>query len=228
MAIDTRSSSPFIKLLVALVLAGLTTISGMLFVRELEQFFRGIQPDSEAFEHWTAPDHRPIVSSNGHVDLLTGCIFALESWKTAFQARDAVLTVARNCASEGDRILTYNAQLSEAYYLKAYLGYLETDLTAVQDNLARAQITAPSDQWLAVRRVNLAQKLWPGEPAIGAYNLQSDLGLLIASNRGLETATQLYIRHPSLRDMIVEATAPLPDRDRIRFLSRVKRAVGKL
>lgn len=226
MAIDTRPTSPFIKLLVALVLAGLTAVSALLLVRELEQFARGIQPDSEAFEHWSAPDHRPVVSSNGHVDLLTGCIFALESWKTAFQPRDAVLTVARNCAAEADRILIRNAQLSEAYYLKAYLGYLEEDPAAAQENLARGQITAPSDQWLAVRRVNLAQKLWPGEPEIGAYNLQSDLGLLIASNRGLDTATQLYIRYPSLRDLIVEATAPLPDRDRIRFLSRVKRAVG--
>ena len=89
-----------------------------------------------------------------------------------------------------------------------------------------AQSGAPSDQWLAVRRVNLAQKLWPGEVKVGAYDLQNDLGLLIASNLGLDTATRLYIRYPQLREMIVNSTEQLDDRARVRFLNRLKRQVG--
>ena len=67
----------------------------------------------------------------------------------------------------------------------------------------------------------------PGEPNIEHYALQNDLGLLIASNRGLETATQLYIKYPQLRDMIVASTEKLSDRDRVRFLSKLKSSVAR-
>lgn len=216
------------RLVAAAVLLGLTAVSAFLFVREAEQFKRGFLSDSEAFLHWSDPEHRKVITTNAQIELLTGCIYALESWKTAFEARDAVLTVARNCAEEADGILAYNAQLSEAYFLKAYNAFLLEDDAQVRVQLAQAQATAPTDQWLAVRRVNLAQKLWPGEPSIGAYDLKHDLGLLIASNNGLDTATRLYIRYPSLRDLIIEATEPLNDADRVRFLNRLTRAVRRL
>lgn len=212
----------------AILLATLMALSANLFTREFDQFMRGILSDSDGFQHWTAPDHEDVLSSNGQIDLLTGCIFALESWKTAFQAKDAVLNVAKNCADEADSVLEMNAQLSEAHYLKAYHAYLTGDESAVRSYLGGAQVTAPTDQWLAVRRVNLSQKLWPGEHLVGDYDLKSDLGLLIASNHGLDTATRLYIRYPSLRELIVQSTEELDDQDRQRFLNRLKTAVARM
>lgn len=212
----------------AAILLCVTVVSVNLFLREHDQFMRGILNDTDGFTHWSAPDHADVITVNAQIELLTGCIFALESWKTTFQARDAVLTVAQNCVDEADRILAFNAELSEAHYLKAYQGYLQGDEALAKAELGQAQLAAPTDQWLAVRRVNLSQRMWPGEPIVGDYDLKSDLGLLIASNRGLDTATRLYIKHESLRDMIVEATEPLDDNDRVRFLNRLKRAVRRL
>ena len=209
----------------AFFLAVLTATSGYFFVREYDQSLRGVLPDSEAFTHWSKPDHVLPLSGVGQTNLLTGCIFALESWKTAFQSRNAVMTVARNCQAEADRVLTMHPSLSEAHYLRAYVAFLEGNPEQAQTELSLAQSGAPSDQWLAVRRVNLAQKLWPGEVKVGAYDLQNDLGLLIASNLGLDTATRLYIRYPQLREMIVNSTEQLDDRARVRFLNRLKRQV---
>ncbi len=213
---------------IAVLLAALMALSANLFSREFDQYMRGILSDSDGFEHWTNPDHEDVFSANAQIDLLSGCVFALESWKTAFQAKDAVLNVAKKCADEADNILAMNPQLSEAHYLKAYHAYLIGDEDAVRASLGGAQSTAPTDQWLAVRRVNLSQKLWPGEPLVGDYDLQSDLGLLIASNHGLDTATRLYIRYPSLRELIVLSTEELEDQDRLRFLNRLKSAVARM
>ena len=94
-------------------------------------------------------------------------------------------------------------------------------------SLAAAQATAPTDQWLAVRRVNLAQAMFPGEVEINEYDLQNDLGLLIASNRGLNTATRLYIKYPQLREMIVASTEELSDSARLRFLNQLKSSVAR-
>jgi len=210
--------------LIALIFAG---VGVHVFLREYDQALRGILPDDAAFSHWSAPDHVSPYSGDGLVDLLTGCIFGLESWKTAFQSHEAVLTVASNCEAEADHALRQHPTLSEAHYLRAYAAYVRDEPEAVRAELALAQQGAPSDQWLAVRRVNLAQKLWPGEAVVGAYSLQNDLGLLIASNNGLNTATRLYIKHPQLREMIVASTEPLDDADRLRFLNRLRREVRR-
>lgn len=218
------SSGYLLSALAALLLAAL---AAHVFSREVAQSLRGILSDDAAFEHWSAPDHVSPYSGDGLVDLLTGCIFGLESWKTAFQSRQAVLTVAENCEAEADHALRQHPTLSEAHYLRAYAAYLRNDPETVRRELAQAQRGAPSDQWLAVRRVNLAQKLWPGEAIVGAYALQDDLGLLIASNDGLSVATRLYIRHPQLREMIVASTEPLDDAARLRFLNRLRREVSR-
>lgn len=214
--------------IIAAILFCVTALSVNLYFREHDQYMRGFLNDTDGFAHWSAPDHADVITVNAQIELLSGCIFALESWKTTFQARDAILTVAQNCVDEADRILAFNSQLSEAHYLKAYQGFLLEDEARVRSELGLAQQVAPTDQWLAVRRVNLSQKLWPGVAEIGAYDLKSDLGLLIASNNGLDTATRLYIKHPSLRELIIEATEPLEDSDRVRFLNRLKRAVRRL
>ena len=220
------SLSPY-TLLGALALALLAGMSFFIFLKELDQYSRGILNDLDGFQHWVDPQHETPLSSNGQIDLLTGCMFALESWKTRFQSQADILTVARNCAAESEKILAFNPNLSEAHYLRAYTAFLEDDFDEAVEYLARSQETAPTDQWLAVRRVGLAQNMLPGEPNIELYNLQNDLGLLIASNRGLDTATRLYIRHPQLRDMIVASTENLSDRDRVRFLSGLKSAVAR-
>lgn len=218
--------SPY-SLLGALGLALFAGMSALLFTRELDQYQRGILNDVEGFEHWLAPDHALPLSINGQVELLTGCVFALESWKTQFQSSRDVNQVAQNCAAEARRILGFNNKLSEAHYLLAYTANLESDASRAIAHLADAQANAPSDQWLAVRRVNLAQAILPGEPQIQGYDLQSDLGLLIASEQGLSTATRLYIRYPQLRDMIVDSTAELSDQDRVRFLNTLRRQVNR-
>lgn len=109
----------------------------------------------------------------------------------------------------------------------AYTSFLEGSQSDAVSQLAAAQKTAPTDQWLAVRRVRLAQSMLPGEANIDHYNLQDDLGLLIASNRGLNTAATLYIKYPQLRDMIIASTENLRDSDRARFLSRLKNEVAR-
>lgn len=220
------SLSPY-TLLGAMALALLAGMSFYIFLKELDQYSRGILNDLEGFDHWIDPTHETPLSSNGQIDLLSGCIFALESWKTRFQSQTDIAKVARNCADESERILGFNPNLSEAHYLKAYTAYIEDDYDLAVEFLARAQETAPTDQWLAVRRVGLAQIMQPGEPNIEHYDLQNDLGLLIASNQGLDTAARLYIKHPQLRDMIIASTETLSDRDRVRFLSRLKSAVAR-
>jgi len=223
---QASSLSPY-TLLGALALVLLAGMSLFVFLKELDQYSRGILNDIDGFEHWIDPIHETPLSSNGQIDLLSGCIFALESWKTNFQSKTDIAKVARNCADESQRILAINPNLSEAHYLKAYTAFIEDDFDVAVEYLAQAQETAPTDQWLAVRRVGLAQKMLPGEPNIDHYDLQNDLGLLIASNRGLDTATQLYIKHPQLRDMIVASTETLSDNDRVRFLSRLRSAVAR-
>mgnify|MGYP001568471995 FL=1 len=220
------SLSPY-TLMGALALALLAGMSFFIFLKELDQYSRGILDDRQGFEHWIDPNHQTPLSNNGQIDLLSGCIFALESWKTRFQSQTDIAKVARNCADESARILAFNPMLSEAHYLRAYTAFIEDDIDDATKHLALAQSSAPTDQWLAVRRVGLAQLMLPGEPNIDHYDLQNDLGLLIASNRGLDTTTRLYIKHPQLRDMIVASTEKLSDRDRVRFLSKLKSSVAR-
>lgn len=211
----------------ALALALFTGMSFFLFVKELDQYSRGLLDETEGFEHWLDPDHDLPLSSNGQIDLLSGCIFALESWKTRFRSQDDISIVVENCSLEANRILGFNPHLSEAHYLNAYTSYLGGANDQAVTSLAAAQRTAPTDQWLAVRRVNLSQSMFPGEAEIAEYNLQNDLGLLIASNRGLDTATRLYIKYPQLREMIVASTENLSDSARLRFLNKLQRSVAR-
>jgi hypothetical protein len=222
----TGSLSPY-SLVGALVLALLAGVSFFIFTKELDQYSRGVLGDTEGFQHWLDPQHEMPLSINGQVDLLSGCIFALESWKTRFRSNDDISLVAQNCATEAERIAGVNPNLSEAHYLLAYTSFLKGAQSDAIGYLAVAQKTAPTDQWLAVRRVRLAQSMLPGEVNIEHYNLQNDLGLLIASNRGLDTAASLYIKYPQLRDMIIASTEDLRDSDRARFLSRLKNAVAR-
>lgn len=218
--------SPY-TLMGALALALFTGMSFFLFIKELDQYSRGLLDETEAFEHWLAPDHDLPLSTNGQIDLLSGCVFALESWKTKFRSKEDTSKVVENCATEANRVLGFNPHLSEAHYLIAYTSYLRESEDQAVHSLAAAQQTAPTDQWLAVRRVNLAQAMFPGEPEIAEYNLQNDLGLLIASNRGLDTATRLYIKYPQLREMIVASTENLSDSARLRFLNKLQSSVAR-
>ena len=220
------SISPYM-LVGALALALFAGMSFFLFFKELDQYSRGMLDETEGFEHWFDPDHDLPLSTNGQIDLLSGCIFALESWKTRFRSQEDIKTVAENCKIEATNVIGFNPHLSEAHYLIAYTNYLEGSLDQAVEALSAAQKTAPTDQWLAVRRVNLAQAMFPGHDIIDRYNRQNDLGLLIASNRGLDTATRLYIKYPDLREMIVASTEGLSDSARLRFLNKLKSAVAR-
>lgn len=89
----TGSLSPF-TLAGALVMALLTGVSFFIFTKELDQYSRGVLGDAEGFDHWLDPDQELPLSINGQVDLLSGCIFALESWKTRFRSKEDIAIVA--------------------------------------------------------------------------------------------------------------------------------------
>jgi hypothetical protein len=175
---------------------------------------------------------------------------ALESDRPAVMSRDARKIVLDTCTgltttvaglllrtetrrAEADWCAGRAADFAEsaptagyAWYVAAQLAADRHDQTAFADDLGRAYATAPTEQWLAERRVALAEThLAELTPDLLASH-QRDLALLVQSARGVAAIARRYVAEPDFRNRIAAIVATLPNADQARFVATIRAQIA--
>jgi hypothetical protein len=113
-----------------------------------------------------------------------------------------------------------------AWYVTALMAAEQKDATGLAEGLSRSYATAPTEYWLAERRVALAEAhVEELDPALTAAH-DRDLALLVQSRRGIADIARRYVAVPGFRERIGDIVATLPDVDQARFIDTLRGQVA--
>ena len=166
----------------------------------------------------------PLVEQRASREYLTGCVDVLSHWTFALKPTSARIRLSEKCFSFAIQQAKWDADTSEGALVRAY-GDWHTG--AHQDALVQLKISrklAPRDLWTAVHRLELLLKLVPEEALINhSEEFASEFRLLTETNRGIQTAVELYLRYNGLRPVLLSIAEDMKADDRHRFLNSIKR-----
>lgn len=113
-----------------------------------------------------------------------------------------------------------------AWYVAALMAADRQDTPALVEDLARSYSTAPNEEWLAERRVALAEAhLGDLGPDLTAAH-DRDLALLVQSKRGIADIARRYVAVPEFRERIGDIVATLSQQDQARFVDTLRGQVA--
>lgn len=210
----TRRAILFLSL--ALLGAG-----GWVGVREASPYFSSGIEDTERFSALAeaAPIPGPSIASERLI--LDNCVRTITSIYARLQPAARKAEVNGHCLEAADAAVQVNPSSSYAWYVGALTSALTGDIAGMNMRLLRSQQTGPSEQWIAELRVPLAEDhLGDLTPDVRA-NHDRDLGMLVASTRGISSIADRYVRQADFRERITAIVETMPEDDQRRFVSRV-------
>lgn len=158
--------------------------------------------------------------------ILDTCDRGLRGPYGAFQPSDVLGGLARSCAEAAATVLRSSPTDSVAYLVAAEASLRQQDQPGFVGALTLAQRTAPSEGWLAERRLDLIGSR-PGagldDPALRAI-AEADLRMLFQSDAHLAFLARLRTTRPALRALVVAIAETLPNDRQRRFLQAVRAA----
>jgi hypothetical protein len=175
-----------------------------------------------------AADNPPVVSMGGRNLVLDNCAALATTTPGRLISTERRDVVARWCAGAAARFAAAAPSYGYAWYVAALMAADRGDADGFASSLARSYLTAPSEQWLAERRVALAEAN-PDEMTPDLLALHDrDLALLVRSKRGIATIVQRYVATPAFRDRISRVVGTLPNEEQSRFVAQLAREVKKV
>ena len=160
-------------------------------------------------------------------EYLIGCVTVLSHWALAIEPTSTRSGLSEKCTAFANRQAQWDGYSSEGALARAYGHWHTGNYSASLRQLDISRDLAPRDLWSAIHRVQLTLKLVPKEDLADyqeAFGLE--FSLLTATNRGIQTAVELYLRHPSLRPALLDIAQDMTPQDRLRFLNSIKKRLG--
>lgn len=215
--------SSFFNGLVLIVAALILGSSGAyLLAREIAPFDFSFAPRSEIFERLAAepaPVPPSIFGTNVALEICDETMNRL-SFQLAPTARQNA--VANSCLETTSQALSETPSLSYAHFVASRAHFALGDQGAALAALERSQSLGPNEQWIAERRVALAEVHYG---ALGDYAQAghlADLGLLAQSRRGIRSIAARYVANPDFRERVTGVVETLPVDVQRRFVSIVR------
>ena len=159
--------------------------------------------------------------------VLDACVEATTGIYGIMQASEDRSRMLEHCRAEADRIAAEAPAYAYAHYVGALAAARLGDTDGFNSRILRAQVTGPNEQWVAEQRVALVEDQFAAATPEVLSRHDADLRLLVASNRGVVSISQRYIRQPDFRERITAIVETMPPADQSRFVSRVRQAAAE-
>lgn len=215
--------SSFFNGLVLIVIALILGSSGAYLVaREMAPFDFSFAPRSEIFERLAsepAPVPPSIFGTNVALEICDETMSRLSFQLAPTERKSAV---AISCLETAQYALSGAPSLSYGHFVASIahfaLGNAEPALLALE----RSQALGPNEQWIAERRVGLAEVHYDALGDYAGAGHLADLGLLAQSRRGIRSIAARYVANPQFRERVTAVVETLPVEIQRRFVSIVR------
>lgn len=137
-------------------------------------------------------------------------------------------SVAETCGALAEATTAGMPSYAFAWYVAAIAAVERADPHGLVAALRQAQLTAPTEQWLAELRVALAEDHFAELPDDVRRNHERDLALLVISNRGIASIARRYVDDPGFRARIADIVETLSEEDQQRFVSTLELETARL
>lgn len=159
--------------------------------------------------------------------VLEGCVRALLAAGARGQPAGRLRAVGNNCMTIADGITSASPSDAYAWYVGALSAYRTDDAARAIDRLLRSQQAGPNEQWIAELRVGLGEALLDRLPDNARIGHDRDLGMLVASERGIASIADRYVRVPDFRERITAIVEKLPAEHQRRFIGTIRNATDQ-
>lgn len=199
-----------------------------LAAREIAPFSFSFAPRSEILERLTrepVPVPPSIFGTNVALEI---CDDTMNRLSFPLAPSAAMSAVAQSCLETAGTAISQMPGHSYGYYVGALAHYALGDAETALGSLKRSQAIGPNEQWLAERRVALAELHHADLEDYAEAGHLADLALLAQSRRGIRSIAARYVADPSFRERVTAIVETLPDEIQQRFVSVVRAESGKI
>lgn len=215
-------SSHFNGLILIVSALILGSSGGYLAAREFAPFAFSFAPRSEIFERLMlepAPVPPSTFGTNVALEICDETMTRL-SFYLAPTAR--MSAVAHSCIETAGTAVSQMPSHSYGYYIGALAHYALGEVETAVAALERSQAVGPNEQWLAERRVALAELHYATLGTYAGAGHLADLALLAQSRRGIRSIAARYIASPAFRERVTAIVETLPEEIQQRFVTVVR------
>jgi hypothetical protein len=168
----------------------------------------------------------PGLSSEANDELLGRCLDGLVSPLALLQTTQKRLTTARACKSVA-RTIVYSSPASSYAWLviassSAVAGHWQEMNSAIEE----AHKLASNEQWIAARRVVLAEQFYDHLSPAAKSNEGLDIELLLSGEEGRRMLVDRYLTQPTFRDRMTSVLDRLSVSEQTAFLNTLHEAIG--
>lgn len=154
-------------------------------------------------------------------DCLQGLIVLAQS--EMFDIKNAML--AEKCRLRSAQVAEKTPTDSFAWAVNALASALLGKTELLNTALVASQKVGPNEQWIARRRVEIAEMFLVSLDAAARSAHDADLTLLAGSYRGVRYLARRYVTNPDFRSRITTVVEKLPADQQRMFLANIRRAM---
>ena len=149
------------------------------------------------------------------------------SLEMRFLPEQVRIDMVPHCRTVADEIAASAPTTSMAWFVGARASTQLDDWPGFNDRLLRSQLTGPTEQWIAERRVALAEDNYDRLDERTRAGNERDLRMLIGSLSGIYALTRRYLDDPAFRERITAIVESMPEASQARFLSVLRRQIQR-
>lgn len=169
------------------------------------------------------PDEPPFpgLALSTRQDNLRDCVYALNrrsSLQVRYISETFSETLPARCGAMALDAVRQMPTYSYGWYALAYTNALMGDWAAMNEHLHLAQQTGQASQWVAEQRVALAETYRTHLDERTLAGNDTDLTLLVRSQRGIGSIAARYINDPAFRERITAIVEAMPEDIQRRFI----------
>jgi hypothetical protein len=193
-----------------------------LVAREIAPFNFSFVPRSEIFERLTNEPVPVPPSTFGTNVALEICDQTMTRLSFYLAPTARMSAVANSCIETARTSISQMPSHSYGYYIEALARFALGEADMAVAALERSQAVGPNEQWLAERRVGVAETHYAALEAYAGTGHLADLALLAQSRRGIRSIAARYVANPEFRERVTAVVETLPDDIQQRFVAVVR------
>lgn len=156
-------------------------------------------------------------------NIIDACDQALRGPYGAMQPAELRHRLSTSCGRLAALVLDRSPSDGLAWLVHAESALARDDTDDFIRTVARSQLSAPSEGWIAERRIDLAAQAYERAPRDIEILLRQDIGMLFASSvANLPFLARQFAQRPALRPMLTDSAEVQPADIQTRFLKLVR------
>lgn len=154
--------------------------------------------------------------------VLRGCLEAITSVYGRLQPAAQRAAVRAHCETETAVITQLTPTNAFGWFTRALVAAWDNNVEEMNNSLNMSRMTGLNEQWIAELRVDLAEDNHQKLDALNLAGNDTDIVMLINSQRGIRAIAQRYLAQPAFRQRVTAFVETLPEERQRAFVSTVR------